>query len=210
MDIVATGPKEILMKRYGIYGFPEKPTVNKIALANKEFREKKVLQYIEECSEEVMRLKIKAIYCSQKTITYFICPTCNEKNMRINVRQMFFSTDCYKKRVVKKMPIKKENRKRYPKNWKEIRTEVLKRACHHCEGSPQYPDCKVKNHSLHPVTGSMVILTIAHLDHIPENCGEPGNRPNLKAWCQRCHNTYDMPHRIKNAKMTREKKRNQK
>jgi len=195
------------MKRYGIYGFPEKPTVNKIALANKEFREKKVLQYMEEFAPEVLRLKIKAIYCSQKTITYFICPTCKQETMRVNVRQRFCSTDCYKKGVVVKMPIKPENRKRYPKNWKEIREEVLKRARDYCEGSPIYPNCNVKNYSIHPVTGSVVILTIAHLDHMPENCGEPGNRPNLKAWCQRCHNTYDAPHRAKNAKETREKRK---
>jgi 5-methylcytosine-specific restriction endonuclease McrA len=31
----------------------------------------------------------------------------------------------------------------------------------------------------------------AHLDHRPENC----ERENLRAWCQRCHNTYDMSER---------------
>lgn len=35
------------------------------------------------------------------------------------------------------------------------------------------------------------MLTVAHLDHVPENCA-PGN---LKAMCQRCHNTYDAPMR---------------
>jgi len=104
------------------------------------------------------------------------------------------------------MPIKPENKKRYPKNWKQIREEVLERANHCCEGSPKYPDCRVANYRLHPVTNSKIVLTIAHLDHMPENNGEPGNRPNLKAWCQRCHNTYDMPHRMKNAKLTREKR----
>ena len=99
------------------------------------------------------------------------------------------------------MPIKPENKKRYPKNWKsEIRPEVLERAGHRCEGSPAYPDCRVANYENHPVTGSKVVLTIAHLDHIPENCGEPGNRENLKAWCQKCHNTYDAPFRAQNRK----------
>lgn len=32
-----------------------------------------------------------------------------------------------------------------------------------------------------------IVLTVAHLDHTPENC-DPSN---LKAWCQRCHNRYD-------------------
>ncbi len=93
------------------------------------------------------------------------------------------------------MPIRPENRDRYPPDWLAIRAEVLERAGHCCEGSPPYPDCCVPNGELHPVTGSKVVLTIAHLDHQPENNGEPGNRPNLKAWCQRCHNTYDMPMR---------------
>lgn len=41
-----------------------------------------------------------------------------------------------------------------------------------------------------------IILTIAHMDHTPENNEES----NLKALCQRCHNRYDMPHRIANRK----------
>jgi len=36
----------------------------------------------------------------------------------------------------------------------------------------------------------MVVLTVAHLDHTPENCDEA----NLKAMCQRCHLAYDGPH----------------
>jgi len=96
------------------------------------------------------------------------------------------------------MPIKPENRKRYPKNWKsEIRPEVLERAGHCCEGSPKYPDCRVANYENHPVTDSKVVLTIAHLDHDPTNNGQLGDRPNLKAWCQKCHNTYDAPHQRK-------------
>lgn len=36
-----------------------------------------------------------------------------------------------------------------------------------------------------------IVLTVAHLDHTPENCADD----NLVALCQRCHNVYDMPHR---------------
>lgn len=93
------------------------------------------------------------------------------------------------------MPIRPENRERYPKDWKAISLEVREAAGWKCEGSPAFPDCRAANAEPHPVTGSKVVLTVAHLDHLPENCGEPGNRPNLKAWCQRCHNTYDMPKR---------------
>lgn len=36
-----------------------------------------------------------------------------------------------------------------------------------------------------------IVLTVAHLDHQPENCADE----NLKALCQRCHNRYDAPMR---------------
>lgn len=88
------------------------------------------------------------------------------------------------------MPIRPENRGRYPTAWKQIRSEILERAEHRCEGSPEFPDCRAANYEPHPITGSKVVLTIAHLDHTPENC-EPDN---LRAWCQRCHLTYDAGH----------------
>lgn len=87
------------------------------------------------------------------------------------------------------MPIRPENRNRYPKDWKVIRASILQRANNRCEF------CGVENHTLrlNPITGKEVkiILTIAHLDHTPENC-DPSN---LRALCQRCHNTYDAEHR---------------
>lgn len=89
------------------------------------------------------------------------------------------------------MPIRPENKARYPKDWKVISLEVREAAGWRCEGSPAFPDCRAENHKPHPQTGSKVVLTVAHLDHQPENC----DRANLKAWCQRCHNTYDMPMR---------------
>lgn len=89
------------------------------------------------------------------------------------------------------MPIRPENRSRYPKTWASVvRPAILTRADDRCEGSPAYPNCRADNGAPHPVTGSKVVLTIAHLDHTPENC-EPSN---LRAWCQRCHLTYDAPH----------------
>jgi hypothetical protein len=88
------------------------------------------------------------------------------------------------------MPIRPENIHRYPKDWRQRRASVLERARHRCEGSPRYPDCRAENYQPHPVTGSRVILTIAHLDHTPEH-----NDPrNLRAMCQRCHLTYDRAH----------------
>ena len=36
-----------------------------------------------------------------------------------------------------------------------------------------------------------IVLTVAHLNHIPEDV----KPENLKHWCQRCHNRYDAPMR---------------
>lgn len=89
------------------------------------------------------------------------------------------------------MPIRPENKARYPSDWKAISKRIRENAGNRCEGSPAYPDCRAENGKPHPETGSKVVLTVAHLDHQPENCADD----NLKAWCQRCHNTYDMPMR---------------
>lgn len=88
------------------------------------------------------------------------------------------------------MPILPENKNRYPKNWKSIRIDILYRADNKCEM------CGVPNYSAHPTTGARVILTIMHLDHVPENC-DPSN---LKAACQKCHNSYDINHRVETRK----------
>ena len=97
------------------------------------------------------------------------------------------------------MPIKPENRARYPKDWKRIADAIRERAMQQCEGSPAYPQCRALNGELHPVTGSRVVLTVAHLDHTPENCAPQ----NLKAMCQRCHLTYDAVYHARNAYATR-------
>ncbi|TCS14561.1 hypothetical protein [Caulobacter sp. BK020] len=93
------------------------------------------------------------------------------------------------------MPIRPENRRRYPADWPAISRGKKERAGWRCEGSPMYPACRAKHGEPHPVTGSRVVLTTAHLDHTPENCADE----NLRAWCQRCHNTYDLQHRLRNA-----------
>lgn len=85
------------------------------------------------------------------------------------------------------MPIKPENRARYPADWPYVSQAIRCAAGNRCQGSPAYPDCNAQNGQPHPVTGSRVVLTVAHLNHKPEDC-----RPeNLKAWCQRCHLKYD-------------------
>jgi hypothetical protein len=116
------------------------------------------------------------------------------------------------------MPIKPENRSRYPSDWKQIRARILERAGHCCEGSPAFPDCRAPNgwyrsqqtgqllekeqaiaHCYLGYPMTRIVLTIAHLDHTPENCDDS----NLRAWCQRCHLTYDAKHHAQNAYATR-------
>lgn len=46
---------------------------------------------------------------------------------------------------------------------------------------------------------SRIGLTIAHLDHVPENCAPP----NLKALCQLHHLKYDAAHHAETARQTR-------
>ena len=97
------------------------------------------------------------------------------------------------------MPVRKSERARYPADWRGIATRKKYAAGWTCEGSPAYPACRAVHGDPHPVTGSTVVLTVAHLDHTPENV----NPENLKAWCQRCHLTYDAPHHAANAAATR-------
>lgn len=91
------------------------------------------------------------------------------------------------------MPIRPENRARYPKDWKEISARIrFERAGGRCEcagecGGDHGSTCAALHGEPHPDTGSIVVLTVAHLDHEPENCDDD----NLKAMCQRCHNRYD-------------------
>lgn len=95
---------------------------------------------------------------------------------------------------------------KYPANWRELRATVLARAGDRCEGSPAYPDCRAANHQPHPVTGSRVVLTIAHLfddDHATQDL------TRLRAWCQRCHLCYDLHKHMARARATRDRKRGQ-
>lgn len=124
------------------------------------------------------------------------------------------------------MPIKPENRHRYPADWPAIRERILRRARWRCE----HPGCD----ALHRDVGYwlrdrfvpmpralrdagykrgdvvlcndrtelkliMIVLTIAHLDHQPENCDDD----NLRALCQRHHLAHDAQHHKETAYATR-------
>jgi glyoxylase-like metal-dependent hydrolase (beta-lactamase superfamily II) len=124
------------------------------------------------------------------------------------------------------MPIRPENRSRYPKDWKAIVAQVRERSGDRCEGSPAYPDCRVQNGAVgYREEGrwvqlgesvddagekidaahcdgfrvTRIVLTTGHLDHTPENC----DLANLRHWCQRCHLHYDRGHHNETAYRTR-------
>lgn len=98
------------------------------------------------------------------------------------------------------MPVSREKQKLYPGGslksqlWADIKAWVRLRSGGRCEGSPAYPDCRAIDGEAHPVTGSIVVLTVAHIDHDLTRNGPD----DLRHWCQRCHNTHDAPHRRKN------------
>jgi hypothetical protein len=106
------------------------------------------------------------------------------------------------------MPIRESQRRRYPKDWRAISLRIRRdRARWACECSGQCgrhePPCEARHGEPHPVTGSRVVLTVAHLDHTPEHC-EPGN---LLAMCQRCHLSYDAHRHAHNARQTRRRRK---
>jgi hypothetical protein len=112
------------------------------------------------------------------------------------------------------MPVTAENRKRYPKNWKEISTRIRARSGGQCEcegacglhrTNPGPRRCVERNGQQAKWAKGKVILTVAHLDHTPENCADE----NLKALCQRCHLRYDAEHHQRNASATRARKKEQ-
>ena len=95
------------------------------------------------------------------------------------------------------MPIDYKN---YHPKWSLISHLIrFVRAGNKCE------QCQAENYQPHPLTGSKVILTVAHLDHDRSH-----NRfYNLAALCQRCHLMHDMAQHIYNRRYGRNWKDNQ-
>lgn len=100
------------------------------------------------------------------------------------------------------MPIRPENRARYPSDWESVVVpRIWSRSGGRCECTGHCGidhggngiRCAARNGFYHPVTGSVVVLTVMHLNHKPEDCRDE----NLLHGCQRCHNTYDAPQRRK-------------
>lgn len=94
------------------------------------------------------------------------------------------------------MPIRPENRKRYPKDWPAISKRIRQeRAGGRCEckgecGLHRGRRCVEQNGQPALYARGTVVLTVAHRDHQPEHCTDD----NLTAMCQRCHLRYDIQH----------------
>lgn len=90
------------------------------------------------------------------------------------------------------------DRSRYPADWDRISRRIRERAGWRCEF------CGAKHGEPNPLTGSRVILTVAHvLNDDPMDVRDE----NLKALCQKCHLTLDGPLHAAHAKQTRREKR---
>jgi len=120
------------------------------------------------------------------------------------------------------MPIKPENRHRYPADWPTIRERIRARSGDRCEW------CGVENHAIgfrhqdghfamlgrtqedvgvecaaaeaDGIKVIRIVLTVAHVhDSDPGNCSDD----NLAHLCQRCHNKHDAPMRRQHAAESR-------
>ena len=89
------------------------------------------------------------------------------------------------------MPIKAENKERYPKEWKMIALSVKEKAEWKCQVCGK--QCRKPNE---PFDTHKRTLTVAHLNHIPEDVSEE----NLKAMCAPCHLRYDAKHHAETRK----------
>lgn len=83
----------------------------------------------------------------------------------------------------------------YPRDWK-LRSKFVRfyRARNRCEW------CNAANGEPHPITGSKVVLTVAHVHDMNHMAA---SLLNLAALCQRCHLNHDRAHHMENARQTR-------
>jgi hypothetical protein len=105
------------------------------------------------------------------------------------------------------MPIRPENRDRYPADWdaislhiRTVRAEGRCECAGECGRGTHDGRCPNMNGGQAYGTGSKVVLTVAHLDHTPEHC----DPENLRAMCNGCHLHYDRDHHAETRSRTRE------
>lgn len=90
------------------------------------------------------------------------------------------------------MPMERE---RYPANWKAIALSVKEQAGWKCQKCGK--QCRKQGE---PFDTHRRTLTVAHLNHTPEDC-----RPeNLMAMCAVCHLRYDAQHHAETRRRKRE------
>jgi hypothetical protein len=104
------------------------------------------------------------------------------------------------------MPIRPENVLLYPPDWPQISNRIrFERAGGRCECEGEcgrgthHGRCTNVHGGRAYGTGSIVVLTTAHLNHDPSQCDDA----NLKAMCQGCHLHYDRDHHAETAYRTR-------
>lgn len=100
------------------------------------------------------------------------------------------------------------HRERYPKDWHLISKKIRERSGQRCECEgecglhcthPGPRRCVEMNGQPAKWAKGKIILTVAHLNHDPQDCREE----NLKAMCQRCHLRYDHDLHQRNSRLTR-------
>lgn len=108
------------------------------------------------------------------------------------------------------------DRSRYPEDWERIVSDLRQRCMGRCECAGECGKhsgaCGATHRELHPRTGSVVILTTAHLwqgpcaEHHRDGikCGDP---EHLKEMCQACHLAYDLEHHVARRAANRHAKR---
>ncbi len=106
------------------------------------------------------------------------------------------------------MPSRPGELLRYPHNWPQISLAIRSRAEGRCECSGQCGlhrgrRCEELNGEPAKWARGKVMLTVAHLNHAPEDCREE----NLAAMCQTCHLRYDRLQHGEASARTRDEKR---
>jgi hypothetical protein len=108
------------------------------------------------------------------------------------------------------------DRSKYPPDWEAISLRIKERAGWRCEcagecGSPGHSPCGIEHGTVAQSAAVgrdgrrreyRIVLTTAHLDHVPTNCADD----NLKAMCQPCHLRYDRDRHTVKAAATRLRK----
>ena len=100
------------------------------------------------------------------------------------------------------------DRSKYPKDWPAISRRIRARSGGRCEcmgecglhrTTPGPRRCTELNGEPAKFARGRVVLTVAHLNHDPQDCRDE----NLRALCQRCHLRYDSQLHQKHARATR-------